>query len=129
MKKSTVGRFIRYYKPYKRTLFLDLFCAAVIGLVGVVFPVILRRLTGQIFLMPDTAEMMRQLWIYSGVLLILYIVQALATYYMATYGHIMGAKMEKDMRDDLFTHLEKLSFLLRQYQYRANDVSAYYRSV
>ncbi len=110
MKKSTVGRFIRYYKPYKRTLFLDLFCAAVIGLVGVVFPVILRRLTGQIFLMPDTAEMMRQLWIYSGVLLVLYIVQALATYYMATYGHIMGAKMEKDMRDDLFTHLEKLSF-------------------
>ncbi|HHU06917.1 MAG TPA: ABC transporter ATP-binding protein [Clostridiaceae bacterium] len=110
MKKSIVGRFISYYKPYRWTLFLDLFCAAVIGLAGVIFPVILRSLTGRVFLMPDTTEMMRQLWIYAGVLLVLYIVQALATYYMATYGHIMGARMETDMRDDLFTHMEKLSF-------------------
>jgi ATP-binding cassette subfamily B protein len=110
MRKSTVGRFISYYRPYKFTLFLDLLSAAVIGLAGVIFPFILRHLTGHVFLLPDSAEMMRQLWYYCGALLILYIVQSSAQYYMATYGHIMGARMETDMRDDLFTHLEKLSF-------------------
>lgn len=110
MKNSTLGRFIHYYRPYKLTLFLDLLSAAVIGLAGVIFPFILRHLTGYVFLLPDTAEMMRQLWYYCGALLVLYIVQSIAQYYMATYGHIMGARMETDMRDDLFTHLEKLSF-------------------
>ncbi len=110
MQNSTLGRFISYYRPYKFTLFLDLLSAAVIGLAGVIFPFILRHLTGHVFLLPDSAEMMRQLWYYCGALLILYIVQSSAQYYMATYGHIMGARMETDMRDDLFTHLEKLSF-------------------
>ncbi|HHV42745.1 MAG TPA: ABC transporter ATP-binding protein [Clostridiaceae bacterium] len=110
MKNTTLGKFIKYYKPYKAMLLLDLFSAALIGVAGVIFPIILRKLTGQIFLLPDADVMMRKLWYYCGALLILYIVQSLAQYYMATYGHIMGAKMETDMRDDLFTHMEKLSF-------------------
>lgn len=82
MKKGIVGRFIQYYKPYRRTLFLDLFSAAVIGAVGVTFPIVLRRLTGQIFLLSDTAEMMRQIWYSCAFLLVLYIIEAVATYYM-----------------------------------------------
>ena len=103
-------RFIAYYKPYRRTFILDMFCAVVIALTGVAFPILVRQLTQRVFRLTDFQLMLSEVWKISGMLLALYLIQAIAQYFMTTYGHIMGAKMEYNMRRDLFSHMEKLSF-------------------
>lgn len=110
VKTNTIKRFVSFYKPYKRTLFFDLMCAAIVSGVGLVFPMIIQKLTTNVFLLEDLNLMLRLLLQYAGILLILYIIEALAQYYMTSYGHIMGAKMETDMRKTLFNHMEGLSF-------------------
>lgn len=103
-------RFIAYYKPYRKTFWLDMFCAFVVAATGVVFPVLIRYLTREVFTLSDPAQMVREVLIVAGLLLLVYIIQAMAQYYVTSYGHIMGAKIEYDMRRDLFSHMEKLSF-------------------
>ena len=105
-----IRRFMAYYKPYWRILAADLFCAVLIGIVGVAFPLIIRYLTTTVFQSADVQTMITELLWFVLALFVLYIVQALAQYYMTSWGHIMGARMESDMRSDLFRHLEKLSF-------------------
>ena len=105
----TMKKFIRYYAPYKAVFFLDLICAAVISLVDLAFPQILRILTKTLFAEPADRILQALLPIGAG-LLVIYILQALCKYYVSYQGHMMGANMERDMRQQLFDHYEKLSF-------------------
>lgn len=105
-----IRRFITYYVPYRTTLALDLFCAGLIGITGILFPLIIRDLTSRVFHLQTADVMISQLLRNVLFLFLLYIIEALAQYYMTYYGHVMGAKMEADMRSDLFSHLERLSF-------------------
>lgn len=96
-----------YFKKYKFILMFDLFCAALTTLTDMVLPMILRRLTnaglGTYIL---TREMIFRM---AGLLLIMKIIDLFAGFYMTKTGHIMGAKIETDMRYDVFQHLQKLS--------------------
>jgi len=105
-----IRRFIAYYKPYVGILLFDLFCAAVIGATGLLFPILLRNLTNDVFTLTDHSLMMQGLIWTCVWLFLLYVVQALAQYFVSYYGHVMGARMEADMRTKLFTHMERLSF-------------------
>ncbi len=105
----TFQKFIKYYGPYKAVFFFDLLCAAFISLVDLAFPQILRVLTRTLFL-EDSSVILQKLPIIGIILLLFYIIQALCKYYVSCQGHIMGAKMERDMRKELFEHYENLSF-------------------
>ncbi|MCD8121625.1 MAG: ABC transporter ATP-binding protein/permease [Clostridiales bacterium] len=106
---DTLKKFITYYSPYRAVFFFDLFCATIISLVDLAYPQILRTLTKTLFL-KDSALILRTLpWIALG-LFAMYVIQALCKYYVSCQGHIMGAHMERDMRQQLFDHYEKLSF-------------------
>ena len=106
---STFQKFIQYYKPYKKVFIFDLICAAFISLVDLAYPQILRSLTKTLFL-KDASMILKTLPIIGGILFICYIFQAFCKYYVSCQGHIMGAKMERDMRQELFEHYEELSF-------------------
>lgn len=106
---STVKKFITYYKPYRGVFYFDLFCAAVISFVDLAFPQVLRVLTRTLFLQNKSA-IMHRLPLLALIFLAAYIIQALAKFYVSCQGHIMGARMERDMRQELFEHYEHLSF-------------------
>ena len=99
----TLKKFIPYYSPYKAVFVLDLICAAMISLIDLAYPQILRTMTKTVFAGKSSA-------ILQVLLPIMYIVQALCKYYVSYQGHMMGANMERDMRQQLFDHYEKLSF-------------------
>ena len=102
-------KFIGYYKPYKKIFFFDLFCAAVISMIDLIYPQILRQGAKTIFVQ-EKSVILRVLPLLAAGLLIMYIIQALCKYYVNCQGHVMGAMMERDMRRELFEHYEKLSF-------------------
>lgn len=105
----TIRKFIDYYAPYKAVFFIDLICAAFISIVDLAYPQILRTMTNTLFTR-DSATILHTLpWIAIG-LLVMYIIQSLCKYYVSYQGHMMGANMERDMRQQLFDHYEKLSF-------------------
>lgn len=106
---DTVKKFVRYYKPYQTVFFIDLFCAAVISLVDLAYPQILRSFTGKLF-REDADVVLAALPVIAVALFLMYGVQSLCKYYVSYQGHMMGAQMERDMRRQLFDHYEKLSF-------------------
>lgn len=106
---QTLKKFIKYYGPYKTVFFLDLICATVISAVDLAFPQILRTLTRTLFTR-DTTAIVNALIPIALALLTMYIIQSLCKYYVSYQGHMMGANMERDMRQQLFDHYEKLSF-------------------
>lgn len=103
-------RFVAYYKPYKKVFFTDMFCALVVAASGLVFPMIIRHMQYEIFPLGDASTVLKQTALYCFYLFLLYVVQSLAQFYVTSIGHIMGARMETDMRRDLFSHINKLSF-------------------
>ena len=105
----TLKKFIQYYAPYKGVFFLDLICAAVISLADLAFPQILRTLTKTLFTESSDA-ILRALIPITLVLFVMYVIQAGCKYYVSYQGHMMGAHMERDMRQQLFDHYERLSF-------------------
>ena len=106
---DTLKKFIRYYKPYQAVFFIDLFCAAVISLVDLAYPQILRTLTKTLF-RGDGDTVLRALAPLAAGLFLMYAVQSFCKFYVSYQGHMMGAHMERDMRQQLFDHYEKLSF-------------------
>ena len=105
----TIRKFIDYYAPYKAVFFIDLVCAAFISIVDLAYPQILRTMTNTLFTRDSSVILGTLPWIAAG-LLVMYIVQNLCKYYVSYQGHMMGANMERDMRQQLFDHYEKLSF-------------------
>ncbi|HIY62681.1 MAG TPA: ABC transporter ATP-binding protein/permease [Candidatus Mediterraneibacter stercoripullorum] len=106
---DTLKKFIRYYGPYKAVFFIDLICAAFISLVDLAYPQILRTATSTLFT-EDRDTILTALPLIAAGLLVMYIIQSLCKYYVSYQGHMMGAHMERDMRQQLFDHYEKLSF-------------------
>lgn len=106
---ETLKRFATYYKPHRKVFYLDMLCAFVISLCGVAFPIIIRYLMQDVFLSAPAA-MLRKVILISLVLLGLYILEAVCQRYVTSMGHIMGARIEYDMRREIFSHMEKLSF-------------------
>lgn len=106
---ETIKKFIRYYGPYRTVFFLDLLCAACISLIDLAYPQILRTATNTLFTR-DSAVILKALPLIAAGLFIMYVIQSLCKYYVTYQGHMMGAHMERDMRQQLFDHYEELSF-------------------
>ncbi len=102
-------RFSAYYKPYIFVIIIDLLCAALSTVCELVFPMIVREITntamsgGQALLLSTVLRL-------GGIYLFLRLVDTVSNYYMANVGHVMGSRLETDMRRDLFDHLQKLPF-------------------
>ena len=106
---ALLKRFLPYYKKYKWIMLADLLCASLTTVCELILPLIVRRITDA-----ATAEVMTltaRMIITCGIIyLALRLIDTAANYYMASVGHIMGTKIETDMRRDFFGHLQKLSF-------------------
>ncbi len=99
--------FLKYYRPYGWILAADLFCATFSSLCELVFPVLVREITD----MAGAGTLVFSVILrISAFYLFLRLLDTLANYYTSNMGHVMGARMETDMRRDLFAHLQKLSF-------------------
>ena len=109
MKTSTLlKRFVPYYRNYMGIMIMDLFCAALTTVCELVLPLILRYITN--LGMNDLSALTVQTIVTIGALyFVLRIIDGMASFYMAYTGHVMGASIETDMREDAFAHLQKLS--------------------
>ena len=106
---QTLKKFIKYYKPYKAVFFIDLLCATIISAIDLAFPQLLRTLTKTLFAGAPGKIISALIPITIG-LFVAYIIQTACRYYVTYAGHMMGARMERDMRKELFDQYEKLSF-------------------
>lgn len=102
-------KFIGYYKPYRWIFYFDMFCAMVLSIIDLAFPQILNMLTKGVFTR-SPMEILGSIGYIGMGLLLMYLVRYGCQYYITSWGHIMGARMESDMRQDLFDHYQKLSF-------------------
>lgn len=99
-------RFISYYKPHKKLLIMDMIAALLISVTGMAYPIITRTMLNEYI-----PNRMYQAIIISGiVVLALYVIRMLLNYFVQYYGHIIGVKMQSQMRQDLFAHLQKLPY-------------------
>ncbi len=99
-------RFVAYYRPHKKMLALDLLASLFISVIGMVYPVITRKMLNDYI--PN--RLYRAIVIAGAVVLILYVIRMLLRYFVQYYGHLIGVGMQSQMRRDLFAHLEKLPF-------------------
>ncbi len=109
-KKGTIRKFLPYYQKYKGIMAFDMLCAALTTVCELILPMIVREITDAAS-SGDTGALTWQLILTVGIgYILLRIIDTAANYYMTSIGHIMGTKIETDMRRDLFSHLQKLSF-------------------
>ena len=106
---SIVQGFLHYYKPYKRLFYTDMICAVLVSMIDLVFPQALNYLTKN-FLVTQTGEFVAIVGYLGAGMLGLYLLRYGCQYYITTWGHVMGARMESDMRQDLFEQFPRLSF-------------------
>lgn len=107
--KDNIRKMVSYYRPYKKVFFWDMFFAFLLSVISLVIPLAVRYITGSIGNLDKDAAFHRVIWIGCG-LIVLVILQFGSNYYVGTVGHIMGAKIEYDMRQEIFSHYQKLSF-------------------
>ncbi len=108
-KKGNIKRFFSYYKPYKLLFAADIACALIVAATSLIFPALIRYVTNDV--LPNGGDDMINKIMLAGLgMVILLIVRAFSTYFYDAKGHGMGAMMERDMRDELFEHLQKMSF-------------------
>lgn len=106
--KELIGRFLPYYKKYLPTVIFDLFCAALTTICEIVLPLIMREITNAGI--NDLASLtISYILRIGGLYVVLRIIDSAAYYYMAYIGHVMGTKIETNMRRDAYAHLQKLS--------------------
>ncbi|MEG0775173.1 ABC transporter ATP-binding protein [Clostridium sp.] len=101
-----IKRFISYYAPHKKLFFLDMFCAFVVAALDLVFPMFTNTLLRKAI--PD--KDLRTILIFSGVLALLYVIKLIANYIVDYWGHVMGVRLQYEMRKDVFSHLQTLPF-------------------
>ncbi len=99
-------RFFSYYRPHKLIFTLDMLAALTVALLGIIYPMITREMLDT--LIPDRQYL--KIVIYGGGLLLIYVVRMLLNYFIQYYGHVMGVRMQAQMRSDMFRHLEKLPY-------------------
>ena len=108
MKKSVFRKFVGYYRPYRGLFWVDMLCALTVSVIDLAFPQVLNYFTRTEF--ADSAQIFRAVAIAGGALLAAYLIRLGCQYFITSWGHIMGARMERDMRQELFDHYQKLSF-------------------
>ncbi|SCL93466.1 putative multidrug export ATP-binding/permease protein [Sporanaerobacter sp. PP17-6a] len=101
-----IKKFISYYKPHRKLFFIDMLCAFIISALDLVFPIVSRNFINDII--PNGK--MHLLYKWSIVLFLLYILRYICNYVVTYWGHVVGVRIEYDMRRDLFAHLQTLSF-------------------
>ena len=106
---NNIKRFISYYKPFKALIIADLVCAFIASLVALTYPLIIRSITTKVIYLPRQ-ESIKQLWIIIAIFLVLILIEYLSNYFINYFGHVTGAKIEYNMRKELFGHLQKQSF-------------------
>ncbi len=107
--KENLKRMAGYYRPYLKTFILDMFFAFLASVISLIIPLVVRYITSKL---PElnAEEAVKQVMVIGLVLIILVLIQFGSNYYITNVGHVMGAKMEYDMRSDIFSHYQKLSF-------------------
>ena len=103
---SLFKRFISYYRPHKLLFALDMVAALLISLFGMIYPIVTRKMLN--VYIPE--KMYRSIVVAGVVVLLLYIARLLLRYFVQYYGHIIGVRMQSQMRRDLFAHLEQLPY-------------------
>ena len=103
-----MGRFVPYFRPHLKTMAFDLFCASLTTLCDLVLPKIVQRIT-EAGIDPAATLTVKYIILVGALYVVLRVIDTAANYYMQSIGHIMGSKIETDMRTDMFTHLQKLS--------------------
>lgn len=99
-------RFLSYYSPHKKVFTLDMIASLFVSLIGIVYPIVTRRMLND--LIPNRNY--RLIVIFGITLLALYILRMFLNYFIQYYGHVMGVRMQAQMRSDMFEHLEKLPY-------------------
>ena len=107
--RANLKKMASYYKPYMGTFFLDMFFAFLASLISLVIPLVVRYITTNVSSM-DIETAVRQIVILGMILIVLVLIQFGSNYFVTNIGHVMGAKMEYNMRADIFDHYQKLSF-------------------
>ncbi|MEG2338717.1 MAG: ABC transporter ATP-binding protein [Clostridium sp.] len=97
-------KFIKYYKPYKKLLILDLVAAFMVALCDLVYPMISRNIMNEVVPNKDS----NMLVVFGIALVLIFILKAGLNYFMQYWGHVVGVRMQADMRNDVFTHMQKL---------------------
>lgn len=105
-KNNLIKRFIGYYKPHKKLFFMDIFCALMIAIIDLLYPYVSRYVLQN--LLPNKEY--KTFVIVIVVIIIIFIIKAILEFIINYWGHMLGVRMEFDMRNELFAHLQKLSF-------------------
>lgn len=106
---AIVKKFIKYYKPYQHLFYADIACALMVSIIDLAFPQILNYLAKNLFTQ-NKEIILHALGFVGLAILLMYVLKYFCQYFIISWGHIMGAKMESDMRTDLFNQFQKLSF-------------------
>lgn len=106
---QNLKKMISYYKPYKKVFWADMFFATLSAAIALALPLVTRYVTSTLIYL-ETAEILQQIKIIAVVLLAMVAVDCYSKFFISNYGHVMGAKIEYDMRAEIFAHLQKLSF-------------------
>ena len=104
--KGYLRRFVKYYKPHKKLFIIDMFCAFIISVFNLVYPYITKEIINNY--VPN--KLLTLLLAGAGFLLGLYVIKAVLNYVLQYWGHLVGVRMQADMRSQLFNHLQKLPF-------------------
>lgn len=107
---KSLSKFLEYYRPYKTLFFADMLCALLLSAIDLVFPIIVRFLLNDVYILKDGNKIIKYVLIVGLALLIMYVIRYFCQYFITSWGHIMGAKMEANMRRDLFNQFQKLPF-------------------
>ena len=107
--KNKWKKLIGYYKPYKAIFFADMFFAFLGAAVSLIIPLIIRYITGNVVYEAGNT-MLKHVFILVGIMLLLVLIECYSNYFISYYGHMMGAKIEFGMRNEIFGHFQKLSF-------------------
>lgn len=103
------GEFLSYYKPFKGIFAADMFFAFLGAATTLVIPLIVRYITGTVVFMPKD-QILRTIAVLAAAMTVLVLIQCFSNYFIGNYGHVMGAKIEYNMRREIFEHYQKLSF-------------------
>ncbi|MCI9617273.1 MAG: ABC transporter ATP-binding protein [Eubacterium sp.] len=107
--RDNLKKMISYYKPYKGVFFADMFFAIMASAIALVIPLVVRYVTSTVIYM-DTDKAIESLIMIAIIVTVLILFQCYCNYYISNYGHVMGAKIEYDMRAEIFAHFQKMSF-------------------
>lgn len=106
---KNLKKMISFYKPYRGVFFADMLFALIASATTLVIPILVRYITQDVIHRP-MEEAMHTIYILGGIMILLVVIECYCKYFITNYGHVMGARMEYDMRAEIFGHYQKLSF-------------------